>query len=75
MVTQQRLHETLQRQGGFIPGIRPGKRTQEYIKRWCGALRLLVHSSWRLSPLRAWYHGIHWGGAVAAYLWHRIDWS
>lgn len=33
MVTQQRLHETLQRQGGFIPGIRPGKRTQEYIKK------------------------------------------
>ncbi|MGD2077644.1 MAG: preprotein translocase subunit SecY, partial [Chloroflexota bacterium] len=31
MVQQQRLWETLQRQGGFIPGIRPGKRTQEYI--------------------------------------------
>jgi preprotein translocase subunit SecY len=33
MVTQQRLHENLQRQGGFIPGIRPGRRTQEYIKK------------------------------------------
>jgi preprotein translocase subunit SecY len=31
MVQQQRLWETLQRQGGFIPGIRPGKKTQEYI--------------------------------------------
>jgi preprotein translocase subunit SecY len=31
MVQQQRLWETLQRQGGFIPGIRPGKKTQDYI--------------------------------------------
>lgn len=33
MVTNQNLAENLQRQGGFIPGIRPGKRTQEYITR------------------------------------------
>lgn len=32
MVSQQKLHENLQRQGGFIPGIRPGKRTEVYIK-------------------------------------------
>lgn len=32
MVQQQRLHENLQKQGGFIPGIRPGKRTEQYIK-------------------------------------------
>ena len=31
MVKQQRLPQTLQRQGGFIPGIRPGRRTEEYI--------------------------------------------
>jgi len=31
MVQNQNLAENLQRQGGFIPGIRPGKRTQEYI--------------------------------------------
>jgi preprotein translocase subunit SecY len=31
MVQQQKLPDTLQRQGGFIPGIRPGKRTTEYI--------------------------------------------
>lgn len=31
MVGNQNLAENLQRQGGFIPGIRPGKRTQEYI--------------------------------------------
>jgi len=28
---QQKLAETLQRQGGFIPGIRPGKRTAGYL--------------------------------------------
>jgi preprotein translocase subunit SecY len=33
MVMQQNLSDNLQRQGGFIPGIRPGKRTQEYIQR------------------------------------------
>lgn len=31
MVRQQNIPQTLQRQGGFIPGIRPGKRTEEYI--------------------------------------------
>jgi len=48
MVTfqQQDLPNTLQRQGGFIPGIRPGKHTSDYlngvIKRitWAGALFL-----------------------------------
>ena len=45
---QQDLPGTLQRQGGFIPGIRPGKNTKEYldtvIKRitWAGALFLAV---------------------------------
>ncbi len=28
---QQNLPETLKRQGGFIPGIRPGKRTEDYL--------------------------------------------
>jgi len=30
---QQNLPDTLQRQGGYIPGIRPGKRTEEYLNR------------------------------------------
>lgn len=33
MVKQQNIPQTLQRQGGFIPGIRPGKRTADYITR------------------------------------------
>ncbi len=28
---QQNIPEMLQRQGGFIPGIRPGKKTQDYL--------------------------------------------
>lgn len=28
---QQNLAESLQRQGGFIPGLRPGKRTENYL--------------------------------------------
>jgi preprotein translocase subunit SecY len=31
MFRQQNLAETLQKQGGFIPGIRPGPRTEEYL--------------------------------------------
>ena len=30
---QQNLAENLQRQGGFIPGIRPGRNTEEYLTR------------------------------------------
>jgi preprotein translocase subunit SecY len=31
VMQQQNLADSLQKQGGFIPGIRPGKRTEEYI--------------------------------------------
>lgn len=31
MIGNYKLAETLQRNGGFIPGIRPGKRTDDYI--------------------------------------------
>ena len=43
---QQNLSENLQRNGGFIPGIRPGKPTQDYLTSvviritWAGALFL-----------------------------------
>ena len=48
MFEQQDLPNTLQRQGGFIPGIRPGPHTKEYldgvIRRitWAGALFLAL---------------------------------
>src|SRR3990170_1056254 len=44
--TQQNLAENLQKQGGFIPGIRPGKPTSDFITRvllritWAGAFFL-----------------------------------
>ena len=43
---QQNLAENLQRNGGFVPGIRPGQPTQDYLNRvilritWGGALFL-----------------------------------
>ena len=33
MIKNQNLAENLQRNGGFIPGIRPGRRTEEFINR------------------------------------------
>lgn len=33
MIKNQNLADNLQRNGGFIPGIRPGRRTEEYINR------------------------------------------
>jgi preprotein translocase subunit SecY len=45
---QQDLPGTLQRQGGFIPGIRPGKHTKEYLDQvikhitWAGAMFLAL---------------------------------
>jgi len=45
---QQDLPGTLQRQGGFIPGIRPGKQTSDYLDQvikhitWAGAIFLAL---------------------------------
>ena len=37
---QQNLAENLQKNGGFVPGIRPGRPTAEYI------MRVLVRITW-----------------------------
>ncbi|GAG07476.1 unnamed protein product, partial [marine sediment metagenome] len=48
MFQQQDLSGTLQRQGGFVPGIRPGKHTSDYFNQvihritWAGALFLAI---------------------------------
>ncbi len=48
MFQQQNLPEVLQKQGGFIPGIRPGASTSDYLTgvisriTWAGALFLAV---------------------------------
>lgn len=45
---QQDIAGTLQRQGGFVPGIRPGKYTSEYLNHvisritWAGAMFLAI---------------------------------
>lgn len=45
---QQDLARTLQRQGGFVPGVRPGHPTEEYLNRvvtritWGGAVFLAI---------------------------------
>jgi len=45
---QLNLARTLQQQGGFIPGVRPGKTTQDYLNRiirritWGGAFFLAI---------------------------------
>ena len=65
---QQNLAETLQRQGGFVPGIRPGRPTGDYLNRviiritWGGSFFLAAVA---VSPLLA-----RWlvGGAVGTNL-------
>jgi preprotein translocase subunit SecY len=38
---QQKIAENLQRQGAFIPGIRPGKNTQQYLLRTLNRITLI----------------------------------
>ncbi|MGL4649629.1 MAG: preprotein translocase subunit SecY, partial [Caldilineaceae bacterium] len=41
MFRQQNLPETLQRQGGFIPGIRPGPKTEAYLNGVLGRITII----------------------------------
>jgi preprotein translocase subunit SecY len=38
---QQKIAENLQRQGAFIPGVRPGKNTQQYLQRTLNRITLI----------------------------------
>jgi preprotein translocase subunit SecY len=38
---QQNIPESLQRQGGYIPGIRPGKRTEQYLNKVVNRITLM----------------------------------
>ena len=40
-VNPDELSKNLNRQGGYIPGIRPGKETKDYIKTILGRITLL----------------------------------
>lgn len=41
MIKNQNLAENLQRNGGFIPGIRPGRRTEEFINKVVARITLV----------------------------------
>ncbi len=70
MFRQQNLPETLQKQGGFMPGIRPGPRTEAYLNgvlqriTLVGALFLGLHR-------RHAFHG--WGVCRPSLWWRRCD--
>jgi len=72
---QQNLSENLQRQGGFIPGIRPGRPTQEYINRvllritWGGAFFLgtVAIAPFIMSQLIGGAGGLSQSGGTAAF--------
>ena len=72
---QQNLAENLQRQGGFIPGIRPGRPTQEYINRvlmritWAGAFFLasVAVAPFIFSTAIGGAGGLNQSGGVAAF--------
>jgi len=60
---QQNIPESLQRQGGFIPGIRPGARTAEYLNRvlrritlagalFLGAVAVLPYFAAKVTPMQ-----------------------
>jgi len=60
---QQNIPESLQRQGGFIPGLRPGARTAEYLNRvlrritlagalFLGAVAVLPYFAARVTPMQ-----------------------
>jgi preprotein translocase subunit SecY len=38
---QQKISENLQRQGAFIPGVRPGRNTQQYLQRTLNRITLV----------------------------------
>lgn len=38
---QQKIAENLQRQGAFIPGVRPGRNTQQYLQRTLNRITLI----------------------------------
>ncbi len=52
---QQNLPETLQKQGGFVPGIRPGKRTEEYLNAVLSRITLVGAVFLGLVALLPWF--------------------
>jgi preprotein translocase subunit SecY len=62
---QQNLAETLQRQGGFIPGIRPGKKTEDYLSAIMSRITLAGAVFLGLVAILPWLVGLVTGQNVA----------
>lgn len=63
---QQNLSETLQRQGGFIPGIRPGFNTERYLNRVLSRITLVGALFLGSVAILPWIVHLIFGGAGAS---------
>jgi preprotein translocase subunit SecY len=63
---QQNLPETLQRQGGFIPGIRPGINTEKYLNTVLSRITLVGALFLGFVAILPWLVHVAFGGAGAS---------
>jgi preprotein translocase subunit SecY len=63
---QQNLSETLQRQGGFIPGIRPGFNTEKYLNTVLSRITLVGALFLGFVAILPWIVQLIFGGAGAS---------
>ncbi len=67
MFRQQNLPDTLQKQGGFIPGIRPGPRTEQYLNSVLGRITLVGALFLGLVAVLPYLAGVVFGGGVGSF--------
>jgi preprotein translocase subunit SecY len=67
MFRQQNLPDTLQKQGGFIPGIRPGPRTEQYLNGVLGRITLVGALFLGLVAVLPFLAGVVFGGGVGSF--------
>ncbi len=67
MFRQQNLPDTLQKQGGFIPGIRPGPRTAQYLNSVLGRITLVGALFLGLVAVLPFLAGLVFGGGVGSF--------
>lgn len=66
MFRQQNLPETLQKQGGFIPGIRPGPRTESYLNNVLSRITLVGALFLGFVAVLPYLVGLIFGGGVVS---------